>query len=240
MAVLVLMYHRTPLEAEVGLDVPLSTFREQIARLLDAGVPLVPFTSANDPDLLTRGMHVAVTLDDGDRSNLAAIDYLHEKNVRGTAFIVREWAEQAAHAPGARKYIGVSELREMAAKCELGGHGVTHTGMTRLSATKLRGELVSSKRFLEEIVDGPVTSMALPGGDCSPAVLEECHRQGFNLVGNSNPDINRSPEPAVNRLVVTASDGPNYPLRMARAPRAYWALRRTRRRILDWAAAQSN
>ena len=44
MAVVVLMYHHTPDGAPEGFyDVALSTFRDQIRALLDAGVSFIPF-----------------------------------------------------------------------------------------------------------------------------------------------------------------------------------------------------
>jgi peptidoglycan/xylan/chitin deacetylase (PgdA/CDA1 family) len=235
MAVAVLMYHGTPRSAVDEWDVSLPCFREQVDRLFDAGFSFIPFGSVHQPDLLARGRHVAVTFDDGERSNIGAIEYLHALGVRPTAFIVREWAEKGSGPKGSTAYLDRGELLRLAEICDFGAHGATHMGMTELAPPDLDKELHSSRDFLQQQLGRPVDRMALPGGLWNAAVLYACHRHGFSLVGNSIVDINRSVELSVNRIVIAARHAGDYPLRMAGASAAYWALRRLRRRILDLA-----
>jgi len=90
-AVLVLMYHHTPDGAPEGFyDVGLSTFRDQIAAMRDAGVSFIRFTDCDRPEYVERGVHVALTFDDGHATNEAAFRILADLGLTPMAFIVRD------------------------------------------------------------------------------------------------------------------------------------------------------
>lgn len=230
MAVLVLMYHSTPNKPDNAFDVGLDTFRDQVNRLVDAGTNFISFDQVNDPRLLHSGRHVAVTFDDGHGSNVAAVDHLAGLGVRPTSFIVRDWAITSRGALGGG-YMDARTLRGLFDRCAIGSHGATHTGLTKLSDADLANELTSSREFLEDVTGQRVTTMSLPGGAGGGRELVASEAAGYEMVGNSVPDINRTPSISVARVVVAARHGGGYPLQLLRAPPLYWTARRARRAL---------
>lgn len=146
MAVVVLMYHHTPDgEPEGFYDVSLSRLRDQIGALTDAGASFIRFSQCGDPEFVERGVHVALTLDDGHASNAAAIACLADAGVTPTLFIVRDWSRADA------RYLSAGALADLKAVCELGGHGATHRALDRLDAAELAAELAASRDYVEAI-----------------------------------------------------------------------------------------
>ena len=95
MPVLTFMYHHTPKGAAEGFyDVPMPALREQIERLIDAGVRFVRLSEANSPASLSGETMVALTFDDGHASNAAAFEYLHSRGIFPAAMIVRDWSKR--------------------------------------------------------------------------------------------------------------------------------------------------
>src|ERR1700744_1119386 len=95
MAVIVLMYHHTPQGGAEGFyDVPLGAFRDQMNALADAGASFIKFSECDRPEFVTRGIHVALTFDDGHASNEAAFRWLNDRKVPPMAMIVRDWSSR--------------------------------------------------------------------------------------------------------------------------------------------------
>jgi len=144
-AVLVLMYHHTPDGAPEGFyDVGLSTFRDQIAAMRDAGVSFIRFTDCDRPEYVERGVHVALTFDDGHATNEAAFRILADLGLTPMAFIVRD-AELADELAASRDYVGTVSGRPAATMALPGGHG----GARELAAAERAGfKLVANSRPL--------------------------------------------------------------------------------------------
>lgn len=225
MTVLVLMYHHTPpADAESVFDVPLPRFREQIGRLLDAGVPFITLQEAQNQDLLaSRMIHVAVSFDDGHASNAAAFDYLAERGITATAFVVRDWVE------GAQQYLSAAEIANLADRCNFGSHGVSHRNFLELSDVDLQDELKSSREFLQDIIGAPVNMLSLPGGRVNAHVLDTVVECGYQLVCNSLPLLNRRMAVSVNRICIRIENAaPDYLLSLVLNSDSFWALKRAR------------
>jgi len=73
------------------------------------------------------------------------------------------------------------ELAEMARSgvCHFGTHGHRHEILTKLAPGALSESLSRSKRELEGLTGAPVTEIAYPNGDVSPAVIEACRAAGY-------------------------------------------------------------
>jgi peptidoglycan/xylan/chitin deacetylase (PgdA/CDA1 family) len=223
MAVVVLMYHHTPDGAPEGFyDVALSTFRDQICALLDAGVSFVPFSECGRREYVERGAHVALTFDDGHASNEAAFRFLADRGLKPTAFVVRDWSTRDP------RYLSARALGDLRGVVELGGHGATHRAFTSLSDAELADELASSRDFVGGIAGAPVTEMALPGGHGGKRELAAAARAGFRLVGNSRPLPHRRLGLSVNRICINRSHDAPAPLGLARAGALHWGLVRAR------------
>jgi peptidoglycan/xylan/chitin deacetylase (PgdA/CDA1 family) len=224
MAVLCLMYHKTPKgEPNEHWDVPLDIFQDQINEMIDAGITFIEFSSIQNPAYLASGMHVAITFDDGHASNAPAFEFLASKGIRPTAFIVTQWSRELDGFLSARDIAGLFSI------CAFGAHGATHTGLTDLLPTDLRSELIGSRSYLEDVLSTPIRWMALPGGKGSALVLSAVAAAGYEMVGNSIADLNRRVSLLVNRPCVTTNDGAERPLCWATAGPRYWLSKRLRR-----------
>ena len=224
MSTLALMYHATPAVAEKPLDVPISVFREQIDRLIDGGVTFIPFARVGDPNLLAHGRYVAVTFDDGHMSNTAAVEYLVDRGVRPTLFIVRDWAEVGIDQEGRNGFMRPAELRRISLIAALGVHGETHQGFSSLVGEALDRELENCLNFLGELSGERPIELALPGGDGNePRVLDQCRSNGCTVIGSSVFDINTAQAASYARTVIHCQHDGEYPTRLAQRPDLTWA-----------------
>jgi peptidoglycan/xylan/chitin deacetylase (PgdA/CDA1 family) len=223
LAVVVLMYHHTPDGAPEGFyDVALSTFRDQIAAMRDAGVSFIKFTDCDRPEFVERGAHVALSFDDGHASNEAAFRLLADQGLTPMAFVVRDWSTRDARYLSAR---GLSDLKDV---CEFGGHGATHRALTSLGDAELADELAASRDYVEAVSGRPATAMALPGGHGGQRELAAAERARFRLVGNSRPLPHRRLGTGVNRICVNRTHDARAPLRWAEASALHWTMLRAR------------
>jgi len=223
MAVIVLMYHHTPDGAPEGFyDVALSTFRDQIAAMRDAGVSFVKFTECDRPEYVSQGAHVALTFDDGHASNEAAFRILADQGLTPMAFVVRDWSARDS------RYLSARALGDLKDICELGGHGATHRALTSLGDAELADELAASRDYVEAISGQPATTMALPGGHGGRRELEAASRAGFRLVGNSRPLPHQRLGTGVNRICVNRTHDAHAPLRWVQASPLHWTMLRAR------------
>ena len=223
MAVVVLMYHHTPEGGPEGFyDVSLPMLRDQIRGLLDAGVSFIRFSGCDKPEYVERGLHVALTFDDGHVTNAAAFAWLADVGVTPTAFVVRDWSQ------GDGRYLSGGALADLKGVCELGGHGATHRALTTLAPAELADELAASRDYVEGIFQEPVATMALPGGHGGARELAAASRAGFTLVGDSRPLPHRRLGLRVHRICVNRTHDARAPLRWVEADATRWAIARAR------------
>jgi peptidoglycan/xylan/chitin deacetylase (PgdA/CDA1 family) len=232
MSVLALMYHATPRQPMGdSLAVPLPLFRDHMTRLIDAGCEFVRFGDLLDPTYYSRGKrYVSVTFDDGDESNLEALDFLHGVGVVPTAFIVSAWSQQ-----GKRGCMSATAIAERGSRCDFGGHGATHRPLSSLSQPELENELHASKSFLEDTLRRTITTMAAPGGHIDDRVAGAARRCGFRILGTSVELDNQRPSSMVNRVCVHSYHTPEHLLALWRASALFWMRQRLRRSVLNTA-----
>jgi peptidoglycan/xylan/chitin deacetylase (PgdA/CDA1 family) len=74
------------------------------------------------------------------------------------------------------------ELKKLAASpwVTIGAHGYYHNDLAKINNTDLDWELVTCKRFLEHLLEKPVTSIAFPYGNYSKQVVEASKQAGYN------------------------------------------------------------
>ncbi len=64
-------------------------------------------------------MHVSTRFDDGHASNINAFDFLSDRGIVPTAFVVAEWSSRRSDA------ISPGMIRELAGRCDFGRHGAS-------------------------------------------------------------------------------------------------------------------
>jgi peptidoglycan/xylan/chitin deacetylase (PgdA/CDA1 family) len=158
----ILMYHTSSEEeplTNAELHIKPSVFREQMTWLLENGYTFCTFDDF--PRLGVIRKPVMVTFDDGYPENYTEIfPIVRELGIKITVFVFNE----TPLPPGM--------MREMAASglVFFESHGETHRDMTSLDKGELRGELLRSKAWIEEVTGRIPAALAYPYGLHSAAV----------------------------------------------------------------------
>ncbi len=137
----------------------------------------------------SEGLKPEITFDDGHLSNLTeALPVLLDNNASARFFITAGWTGKKTG------YMDPGHLRQLhAAGQQIGAHGLTHKLLTHCSPLELDQELRVAKLTLEDILGVPVTTMSLPGGRFTQAVLDACWKTGFTHVFTSAPQAEALP-----------------------------------------------
>lgn len=211
----VLLYHaiddRDPADV-MSLRVPPRQFAEQMTLLRDEGYAVVPLGAlCNGPDASARA-RVAITFDDGYRSQARAAATLRQFGFPATFFVtprfldgVRE-ARNYSEAWGHFRWDDVATLIEDG--FEVGAHSMTHVDLRRCSAERLDEETAGAKRVLDERLGVEVRSFSYPYGRHDPRVHRAVERAGYALACTSRYGSNRVPAPSytVRRIEVAGRD----------------------------------
>lgn len=205
----ILMYHSVgPRGAfdSYGLCVPDAVFRRQMTAL--ASHPQVTLVSlvegAGTP---ADGLRVALTFDDGYRDTLLiAAPILSELGLPFSVFVVPRYVQS-----GNPCYLTRDELKTLASfpGCTIGSHGMTHLRLVDVDDERLASELTESRRWLEEILVQPVTTIAYPHGAANQRVREAAMRAGYTLGVCSRTGVNdpRRDPLMLCRTEIRAGDG---------------------------------
>lgn len=91
---------------------------------------------------------------------------------------------------GQRQTATWAHLREIARLGHrIGSHSHTHPLLTQCAPARLRDELESSKKILEDNLGGSINAISLPGGRHNAVVLRECAAAGYERVYTSDPGV---------------------------------------------------
>ena len=107
--------------------------------------------------------------------------------------LIRVWAESQSKDPSIRRALTSAELLSLVAGAliEVGAHTRLHPTLTRLSVEEQTEEIVSSKQYLEDLLDKRVWAFAYPNGKMSMETREILVRTGFKFACCSEIDLIR-------------------------------------------------
>jgi peptidoglycan/xylan/chitin deacetylase (PgdA/CDA1 family) len=183
----ILMYHALrssahavlPETSSIKHTVEASEFRAQLDAIVRGGYRTIGLddldhSSGERKDLL-------ITFDDGHESDLlVAAPELAERKLHAVFFIIASYLGR----PGYLTRDQLVALRRQG--FEIGSHGLTHTRLTHLSPAGLSNELVASKQQLEDLLQEPITSLAIPFGRYNDSVLEAAAAAGYRRIMTSD------------------------------------------------------
>jgi len=141
--------------------------------------PLIsPYPTAYEPE-------ISITFDDGYLSSLLiAAPLLAAAGIPFTVFITTAFLH-----PSYQEYLNECHLLELAANpyCSIGSHCRSHTRLTLLSSSQCLDELVSSRHFLEDFTQKPVTQLSYPYGATSKHVIDLTQYAGYSFAYTTRP-----------------------------------------------------
>jgi peptidoglycan/xylan/chitin deacetylase (PgdA/CDA1 family) len=193
----VLLYHAVdepdPLDT-MSLRVTPEHFRRQMTLLRDGSYDVVPLRSVLTPSPSGRP-RVAITFDDGYRSQAGAAGVLAELGLTATFFVTPRFID-GVKAPAAYwehwSHLGWSELAALQAQgFEIGAHSMTHPDLRHCTDMELDGELAGAKDTLEQRLRAPVESCSYPYGRHDRRVRAAAARAGYALACTSRYGVNR-------------------------------------------------
>jgi peptidoglycan/xylan/chitin deacetylase (PgdA/CDA1 family) len=193
------MYHAigTPVPDDTRslYNVEPALFREQMEILSGLGPGRVVPLSLLPSD------GIAVTFDDGFRDNLdVASPILARLGIPFTVFVTPGFIES-----GDPIYLSVNGLRDLATVpgVAIGAHGYTHRRLGECNAHQLRDELINSRKWIEDVLGRPVTTMSYPHGSENSKVRKAVSESGYTIAASSHAGINL---PAADPLSLARTD----------------------------------
>jgi peptidoglycan/xylan/chitin deacetylase (PgdA/CDA1 family) len=196
----------------MSLRVAQPAFRAQMALLREERYSVVPLARVCDglPD--NGRVHVAITFDDGYRSQMWAAEILAEFGFAATFFVVPRFLDGGI-VPAAYwerwEYMGWDEAAALRDRgFEIGAHSSTHPDLRRCSDERLEDETAGAKRVLEERLGTEIVSFSYPHGRHDGRVRREVARAGYRIGCTSRYGVNRVPATAfsIRRTEVAGTD----------------------------------
>lgn len=186
----ILCYHAIDPAWRAPISVDPETFDHQMAWLASHRrvVSLDAATRMMDPRGRLPGRIAAITFDDGfDSVHEHAMPALLRRGLEAAVFIVAEtldgagagidWIEDPRAPRRSLSLPQVLELRD--AGFDIGSHSYSHRDLTTLLDGEIVSDLRRSREVLEDLIEGPVTLLAYPGGRHDARVRRAAATAGF-------------------------------------------------------------
>jgi len=211
----VLLYHAVgPRQAtdRVALCVEHQAFQAQMEWLRAQGYRVVPLTALLDRSSDQDGRTVAITFDDGYRSQLVAADVLERLAWPATFFVVPRFLDGGlTDGPYWERWdhLTWAELRELASRgFEIGAHSASHAVLTKCAPGVLWEEVRTGKSRLEDHLGREVVSFSYPHGAFNRAVEGVVEQAGYHLACTSIYGANGAPSSRfrLHRIEITGRD----------------------------------
>lgn len=151
----------------------------------------------NNQKILTKPS-VAITFDDGYQSILKIRDFLDQKNIKPTVFLLSNPQNANRKELGTKtKLLNNAQILSLIKSgWEIGCHTATHPDMHTLSSQQIKQEIIYSKTSLEKRHAVPVNYFAYPKGKYNSEILQGVKKAGYRIAltvqdGQINSQTNR-------------------------------------------------
>jgi len=153
-------------------------------------------------------LKIIFTFDDGNASDaLVALPELSKRGLRASFFV-------CAGRIGKEHYLDDSMIKDLLeGGMSIGTHGMHHRNWRILDAKALEEEVVEARRKLEDIIQRPVTTVAIPFGSYDRRVINRLMRDPWECVYTSDRGKARSSAKIKPRETVDATMQDEYLLR---------------------------
>jgi len=124
---------------------------------------------------------VVITIDDGYKNNLIAVQILRTFNFPATIFMVTNKINQ----PG---YLSQDDMRTFLKNTQvrIGSHTLTHPDLSKINREQLTKEIRGSRELLSRLLSCEITTIAYPGGAFDERALKEVSLAGYACACTTN------------------------------------------------------
>ncbi len=156
---------------------PVKEFRDNIDIIVANTSPIITIHGLSNHEHGT-----LLSFDDGGKSSILIADYLEQHNLRGHFFITTGMI-------GSPHFLNESQIAELHKKGHIiGSHSHSHPNVFKnLSYDMMMDEWTKSKQILERILNSPVDTCSIPGGDASKDSYRSAKESGYKILFDSEP-----------------------------------------------------
>ena len=180
----IFMYHSVS-DGPSPLCLPLSVFREQMERISQLQLKVVPLSQWADSGEQGKGS-VVLTFDDGYKDIVSGVlPELEKRGWAATIFLASKLIDAGRdQSTPCGELLSWSDAEQLVkAGWEIGSHTRRHRDLTSLSDSELEMEIGDSRKEIEERLGCSVTSFAAPYGYVNDSVLKYIRRHYKRAVG---------------------------------------------------------
>lgn len=164
----------------------LNKFKEQINYLSDNYKIIF---ARNYQDF--NGNSVSITIDDGYKDTLDAVDILSNNKIPFTLFITSDFLNKKNYLTR-DDVIQISKL----SNAEIGSHGCSHHRLGLLNYDQQISELIESKKIIEEVIGDSIYGVSFPHGSHNTETLSILEKSNYSyamssIKGLNNEDCNK-------------------------------------------------
>lgn len=183
-----------------GISIDLKLFEEHLKFLQDNYLllPLNHDTLDNKLDIDS----VSITIDDGYKDNLAAIELLEKYDISYTIYIATGFIDK-------NQYLSSSDLIDISKLnlCTIGAHSVNHLHLSNIGKEEQYRQLYESKIFLEDTIEKQVIDFSYPYGDYNESARLIANSL-YEIISTSNIGVNtiNCDKKMLKRIEIISSD----------------------------------
>ena len=158
-----------------GFSIDIPKFKEHIKYYLDNFeiIPINKYMSHNTDTL-------SITIDDGYKDNLDAVEILNKYNVPFTLYVTSNTLDTEG-------YLSAEDIKSLSSltNCEIGSHSYDHIRLDTISNDKILYQLSESKKMLEGIIGNKISGISYPHGSYNEYTLSVLKSIGYEYASSS-------------------------------------------------------
>ena len=131
--------------------------------------------------------NISITIDDGYKDSLDAINVLSAINIPFTIYITSGFINK-------KDYMSSEDIYEISklSNCIIGSHGLTHLKFSELDVAKQKHELKESKFIIEDIIGKSIDTLAYPHGSFDYNTISIAKDLGYTSAASSIKGFNNN------------------------------------------------
>jgi peptidoglycan/xylan/chitin deacetylase (PgdA/CDA1 family) len=162
-----------------GISISMANFKKHIDYLRDN------YQFKKVHDIADDRLYISISIDDGYKCTIGAIDLLNRYNIPVSLFIT-------AGILGKDQYLTVNDLKEISklSNVTIGSHGFSHQKLSTMAYSEQNIELQNSKDFLSEITGREITGLSFPHGSFNRDTINILAKLKYEYAATSIKGVN--------------------------------------------------